>query len=122
MPGSEVPSPAALLNKHVVCQLVAVQRFCDEKIGVVPSSSTEALDSRAADVRISQNFLNLRGFLVSYLSTSCSIPLQGHFYRNFSALRTLIRQLSGQSVAAKTCVCKAHAASVRILVAIACFL
>jgi hypothetical protein len=122
MPGSEVPSPAALLNKHVVCQLVAVQRFYDEKIDVVPSSSNETFGSRAADVRISRNFLNLRGFLVADLSTACSIPLQGRFDRNFSALQALIRQLSGQSVAAKTCVRKAHAASVRILVAIACFL
>jgi len=99
-----------------------VQRFCDEIIGVFPNGRAEAAEDRWASVRISQKLLNFPGFCRADLITACSFPLQADFRRNFSALRTLIRQLSGQSVAVKTCVRKAHAAWVRILVAIACFL
>jgi hypothetical protein len=60
-------------------------------------------------------------FCPSYKNTGCSNPLQCHFARNFSALQTLIQPAKRQSVAAKNCVPKAHAASLRILSAIACF-
>jgi hypothetical protein len=81
--------PAALHIKHVVCQLVAVQRFCDENFGASPTGLPFAVGRGCwmlgigPDSRIFQRNSAVRE------NTGCSIPLQAIFDRNFSAFQTL---------------------------------